>query len=331
MKPRHRVTLDDLARAADLSRSGASKALRDDPSISSETRRRVQELAREIGYIRDPALSRLAHYRWNRTPAVNGECVAYLYPFGKDHGYDEQLKRTCEKIFISSGYTFSPFFSHDQTPRRLIEILTARGIRAVIFPKVFDQSFAKALNQANFICVAVAEGAVIPDCELIRPDYLWALRDAIRRLYAADCGSLALVLRDDTESTPLAEYMEAIWVQKGQSPECVLFHDTSKNDPVQEWLARKKPDATITMTSDQVAVEADALGVKRVCLRLFSKHVGRVDGYYLSDDSIARRALNYIEGRLKQAGEDEHFGTTLIAPRWIPAVAEKPSMIEAEG
>lgn len=51
-------TLDDLARAAGISRAAASYALNDQPGVSAETRRHVLEVAERIGYRRRPARRR---------------------------------------------------------------------------------------------------------------------------------------------------------------------------------------------------------------------------------------------------------------------------------
>ena len=48
-----RVSIKDIARAADVSHSTVSRALSDSPLVSAETKARVQHLAREMGYSPD--------------------------------------------------------------------------------------------------------------------------------------------------------------------------------------------------------------------------------------------------------------------------------------
>ena len=60
MKRLQRVDLEDVARAAGVSRSTASRALRGEARVSAETTRRVLELAESMGYVRDLRAAELA-------------------------------------------------------------------------------------------------------------------------------------------------------------------------------------------------------------------------------------------------------------------------------
>ena len=61
---RQRVTLRDLAQKAGVSHVTISRALRNDPSISTARRAEVKKLAAAMGYRPDPSLSALAAYRF---------------------------------------------------------------------------------------------------------------------------------------------------------------------------------------------------------------------------------------------------------------------------
>ena len=58
-----RITQKDIAIPANVSPMTVSLALRDSPRLSSETRRHVQEVAKENGYRPDPVLAALNAYR----------------------------------------------------------------------------------------------------------------------------------------------------------------------------------------------------------------------------------------------------------------------------
>ncbi len=55
-----KATIDDVARAANVSVATVSRALRGLPNVAPSTRARVEEIARDLNYRADPAASRLA-------------------------------------------------------------------------------------------------------------------------------------------------------------------------------------------------------------------------------------------------------------------------------
>lgn len=73
-----RATIKDIANALTLSPSTVSRALADDPSINSETRRRVSETARRLGYRRNSLASSL---RRGRTQSVGLVLSEFTSPF----------------------------------------------------------------------------------------------------------------------------------------------------------------------------------------------------------------------------------------------------------
>ncbi|WP_103062406.1 LacI family DNA-binding transcriptional regulator [Actinomyces qiguomingii] len=85
------TTIADVARAAKVSISTASRALRDSPQISESTRRRVKEAARELDYVVNTSARRLAS---GRTNAV-GLLVPYVtgWFFGQAITGAEQVLR----------------------------------------------------------------------------------------------------------------------------------------------------------------------------------------------------------------------------------------------
>lgn len=76
-----RVTLRDIAAKAGISHAAVSLALKNSPEVSKETRRRVQKLARQMGYKADPMLSALSSYRMKVRPASFHATLAFINRF----------------------------------------------------------------------------------------------------------------------------------------------------------------------------------------------------------------------------------------------------------
>ena len=49
-KRKKQITLEDIAAQLDLSKVAVSKALRDHPDISEDTKNKVRQLAKDLGY-----------------------------------------------------------------------------------------------------------------------------------------------------------------------------------------------------------------------------------------------------------------------------------------
>jgi transcriptional regulator with XRE-family HTH domain len=73
-----RITMAEIAEKVGVSRMAVSMALRGHHRISLQLRRRVQRVARELGYVPDPFLSALAAHRRQRVPAKDHGVLAWL-------------------------------------------------------------------------------------------------------------------------------------------------------------------------------------------------------------------------------------------------------------
>ena len=76
-----RVSIKDIARAADVAHSTVSRALSDSPLISEATKARIQRLAREMGYSPDAQARSLV---MGRTQTVGVVVTTVADPFIAD-------------------------------------------------------------------------------------------------------------------------------------------------------------------------------------------------------------------------------------------------------
>lgn len=125
--------LADIAKALNLSKSTVSRALRGSPQISLATRQKVSETAAAMHYVPDPISSLLGQRKGGkRTPfnigalSVNPLDLPSLIETGKRYGY--------EVIAIT--------LTEDLTPKRLAQVLKARGVRGVIVGSSYSKRLA---------------------------------------------------------------------------------------------------------------------------------------------------------------------------------------------
>ncbi|MEJ0001073.1 MAG: LacI family DNA-binding transcriptional regulator [Verrucomicrobiota bacterium] len=128
-----------IAAAAKVSRSTVSRALQNHPSLPAATRRRIQDLAREMGYCPNPLVSALMATRNHPRSASNAATLAVLVawhptakiaPLPTDRRYLTGAKQRAEEL----GFRFEEFWLDEPglSQHRLGQILVNRGIVAVL-------------------------------------------------------------------------------------------------------------------------------------------------------------------------------------------------------
>ena len=129
-----RVRQIDIAKALGVTKATVSMALRGNPRISPETRRKVEEMAQEMGFVPDPALRRLADARWQNRDVEPSFALTVLAQSRED--YPRQTKAVLAALdseFSQLGYSLTCFYVEDY-PRvdALVRVLRARGVQGVI-------------------------------------------------------------------------------------------------------------------------------------------------------------------------------------------------------
>ncbi len=138
---RIRSTLRDVAQAAGCHYSTVSLALRDHPRIPGETKVRIREAAKRLGYRPDPALAALSAYRAIKHPARGQTVVAWVTNYATESGWKESA---CNVDYFEGasdraterGYRLEPFWlaAPKMTTARMSEILWTRGIKGLLLP-----------------------------------------------------------------------------------------------------------------------------------------------------------------------------------------------------
>lgn len=141
-RPNHgRVTLSDVGKYCGVHRTTVGLALRNDPSIPTDTRDRILKAVEELGYRPDPALSSLVAYRHQKSGTSFHSTIALVsdsdygvkYWRSQSHIGMEQylgLSEQAEKLgYKLEEYSVGQDRSHC---RRVKSILRARGINSVI-------------------------------------------------------------------------------------------------------------------------------------------------------------------------------------------------------
>ncbi len=149
-----KLTLEQIADLAGVSRSTVSRVINDHPSVKPEVRERVQEVIAETGYHPDPAARSLASRRSGIIGLVIPRAVHSLFT----DPYYPRLMQGITQACNVNDYTLSLFLFHTEDDERklyprvlrnqLVDgvIVTGSQINDPLIPKLLD-------NQVPFVMV----------------------------------------------------------------------------------------------------------------------------------------------------------------------------------
>ena len=251
-----RPTLRDIAEIAHVSHVTVSLALRKHRSIPARTRKRIEEIARQIGYRPDPALSALMVYRRGAKPSSYQPTLAWINFSKRSSGGDFLLyylgaQERCAEL----GYHLEEFSLLDVSFERLAKILYVRNIQGIIIgPPDHEHTriSTRCINWDQFSAVTFGFRLAKPKLHTITNAQFHSARIAVRKLRSLGYRRIGYAsTREFNQSTegnflggflyeqlhwPLAEHVPVLAPpEKDLVPEC------------RKWFSLYKPSAIFTV------------------------------------------------------------------------------------
>lgn len=269
-----RVSMRDIAKKIGVSHVTVSLALRDHPRISEPVRRRIREVAEEMGYRPDPMLTALAHYRKGKTDASVTAGIAWINAWtdpAKLRKYKEfdlywkGASTAAEKY----GYRLEEFRLDEQySPRRLHQILSTRGIRGLLLPPQDPQPDWDDFPWSEYSVVRFGRSLQSPRSHLVTSDQVANTMMAFQKIRNRGYRRIGFItdekellkghlfeggfltaqrLVDETERLPVFDINH--------------FPKAGQSRALAEWLKKNKPDAIFTNMAEAPSM-LKSLGVK---------------------------------------------------------------------
>ncbi len=156
MKSKKQVTLQDIAQSLNISKVAVSKALRDHPDISIETKKLVQELATDLGYVPNFMARNLSSKKSNTIGLVVPKIAHHFFAEAIEAIYETAYKNNYEVIMTVSQENPEHEKKHietllamrvdgllvsitEQTSEKVVfEKVQNRGVPLVFFDRVID-------------------------------------------------------------------------------------------------------------------------------------------------------------------------------------------------
>jgi len=189
--PPSRPNMQQIADAAGVSKSAVSLALRNDPRIPESTRERIQKVAHEMGYQRNPVVdSLMTQLRAGRQPSFQANLGLINCSPNKDLKENHTFRRLREGVFRRAeqlGYGVEEFWLQqpDMRPERLKQIIETRGIRGLVLVAALDpDTIADGYIKFwyNFACSVIGVTHLKDNLDCASNDQYLTSRNAARKV-----------------------------------------------------------------------------------------------------------------------------------------------------
>lgn len=162
------VTIYDIAEALDLSAATVSRALKDHPAIKQETKKRILEKARELGYQHNLFASSLRRNKTNTigliVPRLNSyfmsTVIAGIEKVANTEGYNLIISQSLESVkkeivnvktlFNSRVDGLLVSAAYDTENVKHFELFTDKGVPLIFFDRVLDHPQCTNIVIDNF-------------------------------------------------------------------------------------------------------------------------------------------------------------------------------------
>ncbi|MGF1448582.1 MAG: LacI family DNA-binding transcriptional regulator [Opitutales bacterium] len=344
----HRVTLKAIAAEAGVSQATVSLSLQGNPRISASTRRRICALAKRMGYLPDPGVSRMNLYRWGERHVSEGSSVAYLTAFGHvsrpNTGF-RSFQQTCWngacEEAMKLGYSlFHLDLNQYARPQSVNRLLKARGVRGLIVGPVRDAVWAKGLDWESFPAVAIERGAIQLPIHTISPDDFAGARLICQQLRGRGYRRIGLTVQWDNLTYGYPETRVAGLLHEMQFGERTLgqmpllqtdFRDVGK---LKQWLEQYRPDCVVGTNGSVYWDLHDAgwrcprdVGCAILVYQRLRPDAVDVSGIDRRGFQLGVAAMQFLDSRIRlnqTLPAPEELQTILVPPKWEEGTTVQP-------
>jgi len=335
--------MKDVARRAGVHPSTVSLALRNHPDIPEETRRRIRELALEIGYHPDPVLDAFNANRLSHQPLRSAPAIAYIgdltpRPSCADSTAPQETYLGARETAERLGFVLDRLFvgPGGLPPARLNQILEARNIDCAIVAS-FSPGFAElALNWPRLVALKIESFHVRPALDVIAVDHFQAARLAVARLRGFGYLRIGLVLPAGEDARLQQLTRSGYLIELAQSPDLpplapldLVPGPAAVAAQLAPWLAAQQPDAVIGLTGELLdhLVRAHPTGDTPGFAALdLAGAADSVAGIVCNHRLVGHSAVELLAARrrINQRGLPAETSVTFLPVAWRKAPSARP-------
>lgn len=265
-------TTREIAAACGCSQPTVSRALADNPEIKQETRARIKEIARKLGWKPNPLASAyMAHLRSTRDVSYKAT-LAFLIPT-KESPLVSRLPIHNQRHFngakaraLELGYQIDTIWLHEPglTARRLFRILQNRNIPGMIIPKIHGApECLQGFDWRPFACSALGYSLMEPAFDRVATHTLHGFNMVFRKARELGYRHIGVVVAEEyaelVDHTILSAALYQKFRMEGECRVDLFTFPTCGNEhipAVQEWLRAHRPQVVIGSIPLPEAIQA---------------------------------------------------------------------------
>ncbi len=267
--------MKEVAAKARVSTATVSKCLRDAPGVSVQTRERVKQVAKRLGYRPHPYISALMRNRRKRAGRASSPVLAFVTAFSRPDGWRKAPSPLVRLLHAGAveraearGYKLEHFWLHQDgmSSYRFGEMLRARGIRGVMLPPFPD--LEKRIDMAWTHFAVVSHGLTVahPVFHRTSNDHYQSMMLALQ-----ECRQRGYRRPGFAMDGPLGGRLEYRWeaaflvgrakmgFDAGAEPHFFTSWDAGATV---RWLRREKPDVLISLLREDHLAEIKRLNIR---------------------------------------------------------------------
>ncbi|EIP98882.1 transcriptional regulator [Opitutaceae bacterium TAV1] len=314
--PESSPTIRDLAARLGVSHTTVSLALRNHASIPPRTRRRVQAVARKLGYRSNLLVSALLSQVRRGRLRSEGEVVAFLTALPADEwlalpsvtaGLAQAGKRATQLGLRTEIFYMGP---RGENSAQVARVLENRGYRALLLAPLPTHMLPLKIDWERFAVVALGYSFSQADPHRVVNAHFNGIVTCYQKLRERGCRRIGLVLRRDDDDRArhywLSGFLGASRVHGGEALPPLLTDFEMDRDEFYRWFDHARPDAIISMSRDvllgwlarrNIAVPAQ---VRYACLDVLNGSARPLAGIRQSWGEIFSTGIEFLAGQLSR-------------------------------
>ncbi len=330
--PQKRISIQQIANHAQVSRSTVSRALRNDPKISEKTRSRIHRIARQLNYCPDPEISQLMRHLRFAGESVSLMPIAFVtcFPSPEEWKNSPSILKCYEGARSRArqhGYDLQHFWLGDKemSEARLGEILYHRGIRGVLIAPLPDGLSSMQMQWDRFAAVTIGYSLAEPAISRASSHFAHAMRIALAALELRGYRRIGLFMPGGDRRLDhgyLSEYLLRDQRIASRDRVPILESDRYSSDEYAKWKAKSKPEVVVTTnaeTAKRLSSEKKAIRSDLAILNLDGSTPERYSGVEHHTPDIGAAAVDLIveQLHLRQFGIPKAPKAVLVECEWI--------------